>query len=76
MSKTPVKAALERLESEGFITISPQRGVVVRQFAIHEIADQYEMRVALETYTVRTLAGRLSAEQADRGRGGMGVSDL
>ena len=30
MSKTPVKAALERLESEGFITVSPQQGIVVR----------------------------------------------
>lgn len=68
MSKTPVKAALERLESEGFITVSPQQGIVVRQLSISEIADQYEIRVALESYTVRTLAGRLTSEQAERVR--------
>src|SRR5262245_11966916 len=49
MSKTPVRAALERLEHEGFITVSPQQGILVRDLSIHEIADQYEIRVALET---------------------------
>jgi DNA-binding GntR family transcriptional regulator len=68
MSKTPVKAALERLESEGFISVSPQQGIVVRQLSIHEIADQYEIRAALESYAVRMLAGRLTADQAARVR--------
>jgi DNA-binding GntR family transcriptional regulator len=63
MSKTPIKAALERLELEGFVTVSPQQGIVVREFSVHEIADFYEIRVALESYTVRTVAGRLSAGQ-------------
>src|SRR5262249_491897 len=59
MSKTPVKAALERLELEGFITVSPQQGIVVRDVAVREIADQYEIRVALEAYVLRATAGRL-----------------
>src|SRR5262245_61900280 len=66
MSKTPVKAALERLEYEGFITVSPQQGIVVRDLAVDEIADQYEIRAALETYTVRAVAGRLPAEPVSR----------
>jgi DNA-binding GntR family transcriptional regulator len=68
MSKTPVKAALERLEAEGFITVSPQQGIVVRELSVHEIADQYEVRAALEAYTLRTLAGTLTAEQVARVR--------
>src|SRR5262245_47815874 len=63
MSKTPVKAALERLELEGFITVSPQQGIVVRNLTIHEIADIYETRVVLESYTLRAIAGRLTPEQ-------------
>ena len=63
MSKTPVRSALERLESEGFLSISPQQGAIVRDLSIHEIADQYEIRVALETYVVRTVAGKLTAAQ-------------
>jgi len=68
MSKTPVKAALERLVAEGFINISPQQGIVVRQPSVQEIADLYETRAALETYALRTLAGKLSADQAARVR--------
>src|SRR5262245_10895279 len=68
MSKTPVKAALERLEHEGFITVSPQQGIVVRELALREIADQYEIRVALESFTVRAVAGKLTADQVARVR--------
>jgi len=64
MSKTPVKAALERLEHEGFITVSPQQGIVVREMALAEIADVYQIRLALEGYTVRVVAGKLKPDQA------------
>src|SRR5262249_13562334 len=63
MSKTPVKAALERLELEGFISVSPQQGIVVRDLSAREIADQYEIRAALETYTLRAVAGNLTSDQ-------------
>ena len=66
MSKTPVRAALVRLEAEGFITISPQQGILIRDLTVAEIADQYEIRTALETYVVRTLAGKLTPDQTAR----------
>lgn len=66
MSKTPVKAALERLELEGYITIAPQQFVRVRELEISDISEQYEIRTALETYIVRRLAGKLSDEQKRR----------
>jgi DNA-binding GntR family transcriptional regulator len=66
MSKTPVRAALQRLEAEGFVTISPQQGIIIRDLTVHEIADHYEIRAALETYVVRALAGHLIARQRDR----------
>src|SRR5262249_22205290 len=66
MSKTPVRAALERLEQDGLVTISPQQGIIVRDLSIHEIADQYEIRAALETFVVRHVAGRLIPPQIER----------
>jgi DNA-binding GntR family transcriptional regulator len=66
MSKTPVRAALQRLEAEGFVTISPQQGIIIRDLTVHEIADHYEIRAALETYVVRALAGHLITGQSDR----------
>ena len=66
MSKTPVKAALGRLEVEGFITVSPQQGIVVRELTVWEIVDLYEIRAALEAYTLRA---NLKAQEAIRGAG-------
>lgn len=59
MSKTPIKSALERLEQEGFVVVSPQQGIVVRELSIREVSDQFELRKALECFVVRSIAGRL-----------------
>ncbi len=66
MSKTPIKSALERLEAEGFIGVSPQQGIVVHDLSLEEIADQFEIREVLEPYVVRQLAGRLTPPQVER----------
>jgi DNA-binding GntR family transcriptional regulator len=63
MSKTPVKAALERLAQEGFINVSPQQGIVVRDLTFEEIADLYQIRLALEGFVVRSIAGSLTVQQ-------------
>jgi len=75
MSKTPVRAALERLELEGFVTISPQQGIIIRDLTVHDIADQYEIRAALETYVVRSVAGRLTSAQVARVRANLEVQE-
>src|SRR5207244_2856590 len=62
------KGALERLESEGFISVSPQQGIVVRELSVREIADQYEIRSVLESYTLRSVAGQLTPDQVARVR--------
>lgn len=63
MSNTPVRSAIERLEAEGVIAISPQQGITVREPTDREIADGYEIREAIEPFVVRRLAGRLSADE-------------
>ncbi len=66
MSKTPIKAALERLESEGLISVSPQQGIVVRELSVHEIADQFEIRLALESFVLRSVTGKITNEGITR----------
>lgn len=75
MSKTPVKMALERLQQEGFVTISPQQGILVRDLTVQEIEDQYELCEALESFTLRTLAGRLTSPQIEQLRAGLRLQD-
>lgn len=66
MSPTPVHSALERLEAEGFVRISPQQGIVVREFSIDEIVDFFEFRLAIESFVIRSLAGKLTTDQKVR----------
>lgn len=65
MSKTPVHVALERLEAEGFVSISAQQGIVVRGLSVEDIVDHYELREAIEAWVVRRLAGNLNASQKE-----------
>lgn len=52
ISKSPVREALTRLESERLIQIEPRRGAFLKQFSIKEIGDLYDLREALEVYAV------------------------
>jgi GntR family transcriptional regulator, rspAB operon transcriptional repressor len=63
MSKTPVREALSRLASDGLVSITPQRGVVVNTPGVDQLADCFELREVLEPYILRRLAGRLTAAQ-------------
>lgn len=66
MSKTPLKSALVRLEQEGFLRISPQQGIVVREPSIQEVSDLFDLREAIETFAAKRLAGRVTPADADR----------
>ncbi|MBI3208979.1 MAG: GntR family transcriptional regulator [Candidatus Solibacter usitatus] len=54
ISKSPIREALNRLETEGLIHIEARRGAYLRHFSIREIQDLYEVREALEVHAVRT----------------------
>src|SRR6185503_14051620 len=66
MSKTPLKSALVRLEQEGFLRISPQQGIVVREPSVQEIVEIFDLREAIETFVVRRIAGKLTSDQASQ----------
>jgi len=56
MSRTPLREALARLQSEGMVEILPRRGVRVLPLTARDIADIYEVLSALELLAVRSLA--------------------
>lgn len=53
ISKSPIREALNRLESEGLIQIIPRRGAFVREFSIHDVEEIYELREVLEALALR-----------------------
>ncbi len=54
ISKSPIREALTKLESDGLIRIQPRRGAYLRTFSPDEIRDLYDLREALEVHVVRT----------------------
>ncbi|MEH2512902.1 DNA-binding GntR family transcriptional regulator [Nitrobacteraceae bacterium AZCC 1564] len=59
--RSPVRTAFSRLQSEGWIEISPQSGTFVRGLSDTEITEILETRLVLESY----LAGRAAKKITD-----------
>jgi GntR family transcriptional regulator of vanillate catabolism len=58
LSRTPVRAALARLEQEGILEEIPSGGYSVRQFSEADVADAIELRGVLEGTAARLAAER------------------
>ncbi len=58
VSRTPIRAALMRLEQEGLLEALPNGGYAVRTFSERDVADAIELRG-----TVEGLAARIAAER-------------
>ncbi|HVO83890.1 MAG TPA: GntR family transcriptional regulator [Syntrophobacteria bacterium] len=54
ISKTPLRDALIQLECEGFVTISPRRGVTVNKLTIEDIRHAYEIAGVLEGVAIQS----------------------
>ncbi len=58
VSRTPIRAALMRLEQEGLLQALPNGGYVVQTFSERDIADAIELRGTLEGLLARLAAER------------------
>lgn len=63
VSRTPIREALNRLFTEGFLTFTPNRGFQARMLDAKEIFDLYEVRRTLEAGSARLAAERASDEE-------------
>ena len=64
VSRTPVREAFLRLESEGWMKLYPKRGALVQPIADDEVAEVIEARILLEGHAVRAIAGDPAAIEA------------
>lgn len=60
VSRTPVREALKRLESDGLVSFGQPRGLTVTELSHGEILDLYAMREVLEGAAARFAAERAS----------------
>lgn len=63
ISRTPVREALAKLESEGFVTRDVGRLLVVREVPMQELMEILHVRTILETEAAGIAAGRIPAAE-------------
>lgn len=69
ISKTPLRDALIQLESEGFVSILPRRGVQVRKLTLKNIKESYEIIGALEASVVLAVFDRFTGDHISSMKG-------
>ena len=64
-TRTPVREAIIRLQSEGLVSIYPHRGAFVAQLTSKEVEDLLDVREALETKAAELAIRRANRDQLD-----------
>lgn len=60
VSRTPIRAALAQLASDGFVEMVPRSGAMIRRRTLREISEVYEVRALLESAAAASAAVRCS----------------
>lgn len=66
VSRTPVRDALRRLESDLLVRRSESQRTFVADWSIDDIADAFELRAMLEGHAARRAAARIDRPQVER----------
>jgi DNA-binding GntR family transcriptional regulator len=62
ISRTPVRSAIRELETEGLVEQVARFGTIVRKAERRDLADIYELRVALEGFAAEEAARRIAVD--------------
>jgi DNA-binding GntR family transcriptional regulator len=62
VSRTPVREALHKLESEGLIKTREKRGFIVSGDSKEEVEELFELRSIMEGYALRVISERIAEE--------------
>jgi len=76
VSRTPIRGALHRLEREGLVEISPNRGAVVIGVSGEDLVDIYKIRMRLEGLASREAAAKISPAELSQLREATELSEF
>ena len=66
VSRMPIREALKRLEAEGLVQLTTNRGATVTQHSLDEIAEIFDLRLMLEVDLLSRGVPLMTAEDFDR----------
>lgn len=66
ISRTPIREAFRQLESEGYITVIPRRGAIVREFSPKDVEEFYAIKSTMEGFAAKLACEKLSSKELDR----------
>ncbi len=66
ISKTPLRDALIRLESEGFLDILPRRGAIIRTLTLQDIENYYEILGSLEACVINSIFNKIGQDEIEK----------
>ena len=53
VSRMPIREAFKQLQAEGYVTLEPHKGAVVKEFTVQELEEIYLLRSKLEPLAVK-----------------------
>ena len=66
LSRTPLRDALLQLQTEGFVTFLPQRGIRINELSHENIEDMYEMLGALDSRVLLAVFNQIGAPEIEK----------
>ena len=69
LGRTPIREALQRLDSEGLVNIVPRRGTFVNDISVTDLQKIFELRIVLEGFCARLAAQRVTDDQLEKMEG-------
>lgn len=59
VSRTPVREALQVLEAEGWVTVLPWKGVIIRPVTMEDVDEVFQLRLILEPLVIDMVVGKM-----------------
>ena len=66
ISRTPVRESLQCLSQDGYITVIPSKGFMIRQLNDKDMKDSIEIRCAIEGFCTNMIASQINTEKGRR----------
>jgi DNA-binding GntR family transcriptional regulator len=65
ISRTPIRSALQKLQTEGFVRIIPNQGVVIKELTLEEANQLFDLRMTLERFLIEKTAPYITEEDIE-----------